>query len=183
MEFTHLVLRKMSSMGLMFLISEPSIDAELQLQGFSPPPSSGSPQMLSSTRTFKLPLINHKYTLTKGEVIFFLFFLLFISSWFSGSDRLVSVGGGQWEWEAEGSSGASRPRHSGDLALKGTIPAEGAPPGTSRGVLFRSRESATSILMKYINAYIPHAPTPPPFSFSFSSPHGHMRGGRAEKRI
>lgn len=35
----------------------------------------------------------------------------------------------------------------------------GGPPGTSRGVLFRSRESATSILMKYINAYIPHAPT------------------------
>lgn len=63
-----------------------------------------------------------------------------------------------------GQRGASRPQPSGDIALK-TLFLENYFSGyrrqslrTSREVLFRSF-CATSILMRYINAHIPHHPT------------------------
>ncbi len=75
------------SWSLMFLIREPSTAAVLHRAA----PGIPLPQTwLAAQHTHTHTLINHKYTQTKGEPI-----LLFISSSFSGPDRLVSVGGGQ----------------------------------------------------------------------------------------
>lgn len=79
------------SWSLMFLISEPSTAAVLhRATPGIPLPQTWLAAQHTHIQTHTHALINHKYTQTKGEPI-----LLFISSSFSGPDRLVSVGGGQ----------------------------------------------------------------------------------------